>query len=248
MIDTRSTHVQAREILDRPARADHGSGDGRRRHARPLRPRLRQPRLPARHRSGVTTAASTFMDRTGEARRARIAHEEPDIAADLRRGRHRPAGPDVLRDARPRCRRTARVELRYLGRGHTDHDIVIGVPGRGRPVRRRPARERRRAVLRRRLSARLAGDGLARRRACPGVWSCRATATTPAAGSPSRRRPRSRRSPTLARRVHARRDDPRRGGRRDAVPRAIRPRTSERPLERALAAAPRRAGLSVGPA
>ena len=72
------------------------------------------------------------------------------------RGRHRPARPDVRR-ARPRSRSAGdAVELRYLGRGHTDHDIVISVPGDGRAVRRRPARERRGPLLRRRLPTRLA--------------------------------------------------------------------------------------------
>ncbi len=70
----------------------------------------------------------TFMERTGEARRPTIAREEPDLADDL---------PEVVIDPPDRVfAETATVdvggrpvELRYLGRGHTDHDIVIGVPG-----------------------------------------------------------------------------------------------------------------------
>ena len=69
------------------------------------------------------------MERTGEQRRDRIAREEPDLADDLARGRHRPARPDVRRARDHRGRRTARSSSRYLGRGHTDHDIVIDVPG-----------------------------------------------------------------------------------------------------------------------
>ena len=46
VIDTRSTHVQAREIQDRPPRIDGDAGDGRRGHPRPFRSRLRQSRVP----------------------------------------------------------------------------------------------------------------------------------------------------------------------------------------------------------
>ena len=53
--------------------------------------------------------------------------------------RSRPTSPEVVIDPPDRTfTETAivdlgdrRVELRYLGRGHTDHDIVIGVPGAG---------------------------------------------------------------------------------------------------------------------
>jgi glyoxylase-like metal-dependent hydrolase (beta-lactamase superfamily II) len=72
----------------------------------------------------------TFMLRTGEARRVRIAAEQPTIADDLREVVIDPPDRTFSETAvvevggRP-------VELRYLGRGHTDHDIVIGVPGAG---------------------------------------------------------------------------------------------------------------------
>ena len=46
VIDTRTTHPQAREILDDLRELTSAPVDGRRRHPRPLRPRLRQPRLP----------------------------------------------------------------------------------------------------------------------------------------------------------------------------------------------------------
>ena len=70
------------------------------------------------------------MGRTGEARRARIAAENPEIAADL---------PEVVIDPPDRTfSETAfvdvggrRVELRFLGRGHTDHDIVVDVRDAG---------------------------------------------------------------------------------------------------------------------
>jgi glyoxylase-like metal-dependent hydrolase (beta-lactamase superfamily II) len=70
------------------------------------------------------------MGRTGEARRARIASENPEIAADL---------AEVVIDPPDQTfSETAyvdvggrRVELRFLGRGHTDHDIVVDVRDAG---------------------------------------------------------------------------------------------------------------------
>ena len=98
VIDTRSTHVQGARDPRRPARADDGAGDGRRRHARPLRPRLRQPRLPAGADLGSRAAASRSW--SGPARRARRGSptEMPGDRRRPRRGRHRPARPDVRRD------------------------------------------------------------------------------------------------------------------------------------------------------
>ena len=68
------------------------------------------------------------MVRTGEARKRTIAVEEPLLADDL---------AEIVIDPPDRVFAThARIEvggrevmLRYLGRGHTDHDIVIEVPG-----------------------------------------------------------------------------------------------------------------------
>jgi glyoxylase-like metal-dependent hydrolase (beta-lactamase superfamily II) len=127
VIDTRSTHAQAREILadlreltadpvsivvDTHGHFDHVYGN-----------HVFRPATIWGHERCLT-----FMARVGEARRARIAAEHPEIVADL---------PEVVIDppdqtfaetvqlevgGRP-------VELRYLGRGHTDHDIVIAVPG-----------------------------------------------------------------------------------------------------------------------
>ena len=51
-----------------------------------------------------------------------------------------------------------RIELRYLGRGHTDNDIVVIVPDADVLFAGDLRRGRRAAVLRRRLPARLAGD------------------------------------------------------------------------------------------
>ena len=127
VIDTRSTYGQAREIVD---------------HVREI---TRDP---------VTTVIDThghfdhafgnaifrpctiwgqagcvpFMERTGEARKARIASDEPDLAEGL---------AEVVIDPPDRTFDTAAtidiggrpIELRFLGRGHTDHDAVITVPG-----------------------------------------------------------------------------------------------------------------------
>jgi glyoxylase-like metal-dependent hydrolase (beta-lactamase superfamily II) len=127
VIDTRSTHVQAREIqdhvreltrdpvtvvVDTHAHFDHAFGN----HV--FRPAT----------IWGQAGAVPFLARTGEQRRARIAASEPEIAADL---------ADVVIDAPDRTFDDAAtievggraVELRFLGRGHTDHDAVITIPG-----------------------------------------------------------------------------------------------------------------------
>jgi glyoxylase-like metal-dependent hydrolase (beta-lactamase superfamily II) len=129
IVDTRSTYPQAREILadlreltaapvtvvvDTHGHFDHVYGN-----------RIFRPATIWGHAGCVT-----FMARTGEQRRANIAATEPELAADL---------PEVVIDPPDRTfTETAyvavgerRVELRFLGRGHTDHDIVIKVPGAG---------------------------------------------------------------------------------------------------------------------
>jgi glyoxylase-like metal-dependent hydrolase (beta-lactamase superfamily II) len=68
------------------------------------------------------------MVRTGEARKRTIAAEEPLLADDL---------AEIVIDPPDRVFAThARIEvggrevmLRYLGRGHTDHDVVVEIPG-----------------------------------------------------------------------------------------------------------------------
>jgi glyoxylase-like metal-dependent hydrolase (beta-lactamase superfamily II) len=126
VIDTRSTHAQAREIVDdlRELTASpvtvvvdtHGHFD----HA--FGNHVFRPAPIWGHEDCVA-----FMARTAESRRVRIAAENPEIAADL---------AEVVVDPPDRTfAETAyvdvggrRVELRFLGRGHTDHDIVIVVP------------------------------------------------------------------------------------------------------------------------
>jgi glyoxylase-like metal-dependent hydrolase (beta-lactamase superfamily II) len=127
VIDTRSTYAQAREIqadlheltdspvgvvVDTHGHFDHVFGNG-----------IFRPATIWGHERCVT-----FMVRTGEARKRTIAAEEPLLADDL---------AEIVIDPPDRVFAThARVEvggrevmLRYLGRGHTDHDVVIEVPG-----------------------------------------------------------------------------------------------------------------------
>ena len=104
VIDTRSTHVQAREIVARPARADARPGDGRRRHARPLRPRLRQSRLPARDDLGPRALRDVHgADRRGAPAGDRARGTRPRGRPG--RGRHRSARSDVRRRRDDRGRR-----------------------------------------------------------------------------------------------------------------------------------------------
>ena len=106
VIDTRSTYAQAREIQDRPARADRLTGRRRRRHARPLRPRLRQRHLP----TGDDLGSRALRHVHGPHRRGAQADHRGRGARPRRRprgDRHRPARPRV-RDPRPDRGRRAR--------------------------------------------------------------------------------------------------------------------------------------------
>jgi len=127
VVDTRSTHVQGREILsdlreltafavtvvvDTHGHFDHAFGN----HV--FRPAT----------IWGQDGCVPFMARTAEARRARIALETPEIAADLADVVIDP--PDqtfasessIVVGGRP-------VHLAFVGRGHTDHDILVSVPG-----------------------------------------------------------------------------------------------------------------------
>jgi glyoxylase-like metal-dependent hydrolase (beta-lactamase superfamily II) len=127
VIDTRSTYAQAREIqddlreltdapvgvvVDTHGHFDHVFGNA-----------IFRPATIWGHERCVT-----FMVRTGEARKRAIATEEPLLADEL---------AEIVIDPPDRIFAThARIEvggreviLRYLGRGHTDHDVVVDVPG-----------------------------------------------------------------------------------------------------------------------
>jgi glyoxylase-like metal-dependent hydrolase (beta-lactamase superfamily II) len=129
IIDTRSTHAQAREIVadlrgltaapvtvvvDTHGHFDHAFGN-----------HVFRPAAIWGHERCVT-----FMTRTWETRRARVAADLPELAEDL--------GEVVIDPPDQTFSDTAVVEvggrpvfLRYLGRGHTDHDIVVTVRGAG---------------------------------------------------------------------------------------------------------------------
>ncbi len=127
VIDTRSTYAQAREVqadlheltdspvgvvVDTHGHFDHVFGNG-----------IFRPATIWGHERCVS-----FMVRTGEARKRTIAAEEPLLADDL---------AEIVIDPPDRVFAThARIEvggrevmLRYLGRGHTDHDVVVEIPG-----------------------------------------------------------------------------------------------------------------------
>ena len=200
LIDTRMTHVQAREIIDdlrtlttTPVNIvvdTHGHFD----HA--FGNHVFRPATIWGH-----VGCGPFLERTGDIRRARVAAEMPEIAADL---------AEVVIDPPDRTfSETAfldlgdrRVELRHLGRGHTDHDIVIGIPDAavlspGTSSRTVPCRSTTTAIR-----------SIGRRRPCGSrTWrtasSCRVTATTAIAVSWRTRQSAIAAIAELARRVHS---------------------------------------------
>ena len=127
VIDTRSTYAQAREIqehvreltdspigvvVDTHGHFDHAFGNA-----------VFRPATIWGHERCVS-----FMVRTGERRKVTIAVEEPVIADDLAEIVIDP--PDRVFATHSRIEVGGReVMLRFLGRGHTDHDILIEVPG-----------------------------------------------------------------------------------------------------------------------
>jgi glyoxylase-like metal-dependent hydrolase (beta-lactamase superfamily II) len=126
LIDTRSTHVQAREILDDLRRLTaspvtvvvdtHGHFD----HA--FGNHVFRPAPIWGH-----VGCGPFMAARFERVRAEMSIEIPSLAAGL---------AEVVLDPPDRTFAThataevggRTVELRFLGRGHTDHDIVVSVP------------------------------------------------------------------------------------------------------------------------
>lgn len=127
VIDTRSTYGQAREILadlrtlttdpvtvvvDTHGHFDHAFGNA-----------VFRPATIWGHQGCVA-----FMARTGEARKTTIAAETPELAGELEEVVIDPPDQTFTTDATVRVG-GREVALRYLGRGHTDHDIVITVPG-----------------------------------------------------------------------------------------------------------------------
>lgn len=127
VIDTRSTYPQAREIqehlselgpvrvtvvVDTHGHFDHAYGNA-----------LFRPAT-----IWGQAGCVPFMRRTGNRRKTEIAREEPDLAPHL--GEIAIDPPDRTFEDHATIDFAGReVELHYLGRGHTDHDAVITVPG-----------------------------------------------------------------------------------------------------------------------
>jgi glyoxylase-like metal-dependent hydrolase (beta-lactamase superfamily II) len=127
VVDTRSTHAQGREILDDlheltrfPVTVvvdTHGHHD----HA--FGNRVFRPAAIWGH-----AGCPAFMARTAEAARSGMAAVQPELADELAEVVIDP--PDQLFADQATVRVGERpVDLRFLGRGHTDHDIVLSVPG-----------------------------------------------------------------------------------------------------------------------
>jgi glyoxylase-like metal-dependent hydrolase (beta-lactamase superfamily II) len=129
VIDTRSTYGQAREIVDHVREVtpfpvtvvvdthghfDHAFGNA-----------IFRPATIWGHDGCVP-----FMRRTGEARKATIAADEPDLAGALEEVAIDPPDRTFAVEAEIQVGGRA-VGLHYLGRAHTDHDAVITVPGTG---------------------------------------------------------------------------------------------------------------------
>jgi glyoxylase-like metal-dependent hydrolase (beta-lactamase superfamily II) len=127
VIDTRSTYGQAREIVadlrsltsdpvtvvvDTHGHFDHAFGNA-----------IFRPAT-----IWGQDGCVAFMRRTGEARKATIAAETPELAGELDEVVIDPPDQTFATDATVELG-GREVALRYLGRGHTDHDIVITIPG-----------------------------------------------------------------------------------------------------------------------
>jgi glyoxylase-like metal-dependent hydrolase (beta-lactamase superfamily II) len=126
IVDTRSTLVQAREILDDLRELGsprvgivvntHGHGDHSFGNA------AFRPAVIWGHERCVT-----MIRTTGEAQRASAAEEVPDIAADLAEVVLDPPDRTII-DRGVLDLDGREVLLTYLGRGHTDNDIVVTIP------------------------------------------------------------------------------------------------------------------------
>ena len=157
IVDTRSTPAQAREILDdlrelgaprvgivvnTHGHYDHVFGNV-----------VFRPAVIWGHER-----CRSMIEQTGEHQRAGLLVEAPKLADELAELVLDP--PDrVFTDAATLDLAGREVRLEYLGRGHTDNDIVVSIPDADVAVRGRPAREREPAVLRGWLPDGLARDG-----------------------------------------------------------------------------------------
>lgn len=128
VIDTRTTPVHARDVIDHIAEltprnvsvvidthghSDHAFGNSVFRPA-PIWGHVR---------------CATMLRETGERQRARLIETIPELADELRKVVIDPPDQTFTDTATVEIDPGGRsVELRYLGRGHTDNDIVVRVP------------------------------------------------------------------------------------------------------------------------
>ena len=128
VIDTRSTLVQARELLDdlrHVGRLPHGVLNTHAHFDHVLGNAAFRP-----CEIWGEDGCARFMRDLGLARRAGVAAEMPEIAADLLASPVDPPDHTFVGEATLDLG-DRRVDLRFLGRGHTDHDVVALVPGAG---------------------------------------------------------------------------------------------------------------------
>ena len=233
VVDTRTHPGPGARDPRRPARPRRAAGRDRRQHARPLRPRVRQPGVPAGRDLGPralpdddpSAPASASWPRSLAEVAATCADELAEVRLDPP---DRMFAEQATLDLGGREVRLGLPRPRPHGQRHRGLD-----PRRGCPVRRRPARERRHALLRRRLPDGLARDG-------------RGDAPAGRARDGGRAGPRGRRGAVVRDRVAGRLPVDRRAGaagprRRAATstprspPSPYPPEPSREPLERALA-------------
>ena len=157
VVDTRASERQGRELAE-AVRTVTPAPVGGRQHALPLRPHLRQRRVPARRRSGATGAARRRSPSSGERMRELGSPDRYREAGDEPRRRGDRGHPD-----RPAGRAGRR-------RRHPDRRRPAGAaaPPRPRPHRQRPGRRS------------------CRTRTCcwPATWSRRARRRSSANGFP----------------------------------------------------------------
>jgi len=128
VIDTRSTLVQARELLDdlrHVGRLPHGVLNTHAHFDHVLGNAAFRP-----CEIWGEDGCARFMRDHGLDRRARVAAQMPEIAADLLASPLDPPDHTFVGEATLDLG-DRRVDLRFLGRGHTDHDVVALVPGAG---------------------------------------------------------------------------------------------------------------------
>lgn len=126
LVDTRTTYRQAREIVDdlrglgSPAIAVVVNTHGHYDHV--FGNHVFRPAVIWGHERCVT-----MIERRGERQRAHMSAERPDLAAELAEVELDPPDRTFAQHARVEIGGRI-VELAYLGRGHTDNDIVLRIP------------------------------------------------------------------------------------------------------------------------